>query len=546
MEGGFDPGGTALQRRVYNRVSVMLLGCAGVWIICKRWPPATQELQYLQPVQCLCILLLCRSTRSCMARMAPSWVLSSAWTSPSCPSWTSTTMCCSQVRLAWLPPAACNVHACLLVIGAGATDKSGLRRPCPPDGLHIDKAAKVSSASLLPSTQIVTSTFGSPYGWWTGAHPCLAHLDWGELCCNAFSHMYACLPALQACLLTLGVLGCLCGAKHAVTPAAPASARRYENFDEWPYNDGVMLWNLPYMRRTNKAFVDWTLSQRNGLWFEGALAHCVTVCPSDQCMGGTTKLAPASLRVFQATGQWTRVPSSSSTRTKSRASPSTRRVQWRRSPYADYSCQVACLTLCRPTPHLCRSSTTRSTTPSAARLALCTCTGELACVASSRRLLVGASSDAPNVDTPSNLPSASSTLHAAPRSTTTSSTSGRGHAAASKGCASRWAGRNGVWAPMAVNVLGCARSSCPESTLPNQCMLPALPPHRRTSWAASVTLWLSTCSGLGSGRQQPGCTTCAATCGRGCGTSLGIRRRARRAHANPLPLSTQPSSYGNP
>ncbi len=30
-----------------------------------------------------------------------------------------------------------------------------------------------------------------------------------------------------------------------------------------------MLWNLPYMRRTNQAFVNWTLSQRNGLWFEG-------------------------------------------------------------------------------------------------------------------------------------------------------------------------------------------------------------------------------------------------------------------------------------
>lgn len=48
-----------------------------------------------------------------------------------------------------------------------------------------------------------------------------------------------------------------------------STACRYENFDEWPYNDGVMLWNLPYMRRTNQAFVNWTLSQRNGLWFEG-------------------------------------------------------------------------------------------------------------------------------------------------------------------------------------------------------------------------------------------------------------------------------------
>ncbi|KAI7840968.1 hypothetical protein COHA_005197 [Chlorella ohadii] len=53
------------------------------------------------------------------------------------------------------------------------------------------------------------------------------------------------------------------------TPLPSALGLGYENFDEWPYNDGVMLWNLPYMRRTNQAFVNWTLSQRNGLWFEG-------------------------------------------------------------------------------------------------------------------------------------------------------------------------------------------------------------------------------------------------------------------------------------
>lgn len=105
--------------------------------------------------------------------------------------------------------------------------------------------------------------------------------------------MYACLPAAQACLAALSVLGCHCGLHTVRTPAAHhATARRYENFDEWPYNDGVMLWNLPYMRRTNKAFVDWTLSQRNGLWFEGALAHCVTVCPSDRCTDSTTPNVP--------------------------------------------------------------------------------------------------------------------------------------------------------------------------------------------------------------------------------------------------------------
>lgn len=31
-----------------------------------------------------------------------------------------------------------------------------------------------------------------------------------------------------------------------------------------------MLWNMPYMRRTNAAFVAWILSQTNGLYFFGA------------------------------------------------------------------------------------------------------------------------------------------------------------------------------------------------------------------------------------------------------------------------------------
>lgn len=39
------------------------------------------------------------------------------------------------------------VHASLLVIGAGATDTSDVKRPCPPDGLHSGVAAKDYSAS---------------------------------------------------------------------------------------------------------------------------------------------------------------------------------------------------------------------------------------------------------------------------------------------------------------------------------------------------------------------------------------------------------------
>ncbi len=32
---------------------------------------------------------------------------------------------------------------------------------------------------------------------------------------------------------------------------------------------GIMLMNIPYLRKTNAAFVEWILSQENGLYFEG-------------------------------------------------------------------------------------------------------------------------------------------------------------------------------------------------------------------------------------------------------------------------------------
>ena len=44
-------------------------------------------------------------------------------------------------------------------------------------------------------------------------------------------------------------------------------SRRYERFEMFPYNDGVMLWNMPYMSKTNKAFIDWILTLRNGYDF---------------------------------------------------------------------------------------------------------------------------------------------------------------------------------------------------------------------------------------------------------------------------------------
>ena len=39
--------------------------------------------------------------------------------------------------------------------------------------------------------------------------------------------------------------------------------------DIFPYNAGIMLMNMPYLRQTNKQFIDWILEQRNGLYFDG-------------------------------------------------------------------------------------------------------------------------------------------------------------------------------------------------------------------------------------------------------------------------------------
>lgn len=43
----------------------------------------------------------------------------------------------------------------------------------------------------------------------------------------------------------------------------------FEMDDNFPYNAGIMLMNMAYMRKTNKAFVDWIFAQKNGLYYEG-------------------------------------------------------------------------------------------------------------------------------------------------------------------------------------------------------------------------------------------------------------------------------------
>jgi hypothetical protein len=51
------------------------------------------------------------------------------------------------------------------------------------------------------------------------------------------------------------------------SPLPAAIGMGYERFDLFPYNNGVMLWNMPFMRKTNDEFVEWILNQHNGLHY---------------------------------------------------------------------------------------------------------------------------------------------------------------------------------------------------------------------------------------------------------------------------------------
>jgi hypothetical protein len=46
---------------------------------------------------------------------------------------------------------------------------------------------------------------------------------------------------------------------------------RFEGQDVFPYNAGIMLLNMPHMRKTNRKFLDWIVSQKNGLYYPGTL-----------------------------------------------------------------------------------------------------------------------------------------------------------------------------------------------------------------------------------------------------------------------------------
>lgn len=47
--------------------------------------------------------------------------------------------------------------------------------------------------------------------------------------------------------------------------------RSGEGSDAFPFNAGVMLFNMPAMRRSYPAFLNWLLSQRNGHHYGGKL-----------------------------------------------------------------------------------------------------------------------------------------------------------------------------------------------------------------------------------------------------------------------------------
>lgn len=51
--------------------------------------------------------------------------------------------------------------------------------------------------------------------------------------------------------------------------------------DNFPYNAGIMLMNMGYMRKTNQAFIDWIFAQKNGLYYEGGHKHRAVrqICP---------------------------------------------------------------------------------------------------------------------------------------------------------------------------------------------------------------------------------------------------------------------------
>ena len=119
----------------------------------------------------------------------------------------------------------------------------------------------------------------------TGARRCPRRWAWGARAAGG----RALLLRLGACgepaLLTrLRCPGCLLTC--LTTPP-----RSFENDDKFPYNDGVMLWNMPHMRKTNKAFVDWILGQNNGLYFLGALQGRVLSPPGRHSGGETPRRA---------------------------------------------------------------------------------------------------------------------------------------------------------------------------------------------------------------------------------------------------------------
>lgn len=81
-----------------------------------------------------------------------------------------------------------------------------------------------------------------------------------------------------------------------------------------------MLMNIPYLRKTNAAFVDWILSQQNGLYFEGERVitmHVIAYWLRHRRTLGTLSSCKPGICCLQGMVHWIKVPTISFTRRKS-------------------------------------------------------------------------------------------------------------------------------------------------------------------------------------------------------------------------------------
>lgn len=70
------------------------------------------------------------------------------------------------------------------------------------------------------------------------------------------------------------------------TPLPEAHGMSFDMQDMFPYNAGVALMNIPYLRQTNADFIAWLLKQRNGLYFGPSERGCSFALLDHHCRLG--------------------------------------------------------------------------------------------------------------------------------------------------------------------------------------------------------------------------------------------------------------------